>query len=92
MENIFYVALGLLLVVGVVVFLYILLFKSRESNYPMAGRGLGIALLAGVLKVVFLLMAEKVSPIFDSTWVNGALVVMLVVGILMMMSGFASGD
>lgn len=92
MENVFYGALGLLLVVGVIVLLCFLIFKSHESNYPLAGRGIGIALLAAVLKVVFLILAEKVSPVFDSSWVNGGLVVMLVVGIFMMMSGFASGD
>jgi hypothetical protein len=68
--------------------IYVLLFKSHASNRPLAARGIGIAMLAGAIKVVFIVLAENVSEVFATPWLDYALAAMAGVGILMMMAGF----
>ena len=70
--------------------LYVTLFKPKESNYPIAMRGLGICLLAGTLKVLFI-FGEWLSPAFGAALLDYALIAMFVSGMLMMMGGFAQG-
>jgi hypothetical protein len=70
--------------------IYVMLFKAEASNYPTAVRGTGICLLAGALKVIFI-FAEDLSTSFSSDWLNYVLIAMVVVGMLVMMSGFG-GD
>jgi hypothetical protein len=72
--------------------IYLLLFKAQDSNYPGAARGIGIALLAGALKVLLIVLADHVSPAFNADWLNYALIAMVAVGMLMMMAGFGGGS
>jgi hypothetical protein len=69
--------------------MYVFLFKSHASNQPLAARGIGIVMLAGAIKVLFLVLAGSVSTVFDAQWLDYALVAMAGVGALMMMSGLA---
>jgi hypothetical protein len=82
---------ALALLSGVLVFIYVCLFKAKESNMPNVARGVGLCALAGVLKVLLLLLAEKVAPGLGAPWVNYPLVGMLVAGVLLMLSGFGEG-
>jgi len=91
-QNIFISIFGVLLAVGFLVFLYFLLFKANEFNMPMAARGTGIMLLAGTLKVIFMMVAHRVSNGPNAGWLDVVLIVVAVVGMLMMMSGLAKGD
>ncbi len=68
--------------------IYIFLFKAHWSNRPLVSRGIGIAMLAGAIKVVFLVLAENLSSAFDAEWLNYALGAMAGVGVVMMMAGF----
>ena len=40
--------------------IYVLLFKAKGSNYPGAARGIGICMLAGALKVLFIVLADNI--------------------------------
>ena len=71
--------------------IYVFLFKSHHSNYPLAIRGIGIAMLAGAIKVIMLVLADNVSDIVKADSVDAALGAMAVVGLLMMMTGFGKG-
>ena len=81
----------MLLVAGLFGWLiYSFLFKSGDSNQPMTARGIGIAMLAGVLKVIFLVLAERVSDVFDAGFFNIILILMVVVGSLMAIYGMTN--
>lgn len=82
---------GLAIVAGFLALDYVLLFKAKESNMPNAARGVGLGLLAGILKVLCLILAEKVSPLFGAPPVNWALGGLLAVGMVLMMSGLGEG-
>lgn len=83
--------LGALLVIGFFGgLIYFMLFKAEMSNYPMAMRGTGICMLAGALKVLFIL-AEDLSSGFSADWLNYTLIAIFVVGMFMIMLGFG-GD
>lgn len=71
--------------------IYVFLFKADWSNRPLVSRGIGIAMLAGALKVVFILLTDNLSDAFDAQWLNYALGAMAGVGVIMMMVGFG-GD
>lgn len=66
------------------------LFKSGDSNQPMTARGTSIALLAGVLKVIFLVLADNVSDVFNAGFFNVILILMVVVGALMAIYGMTN--
>ncbi len=68
--------------------LYLTLFRAKDWNYPLAARGIGIMLLAGMLKVVLIVLAENVSDVFDADYFNYALGAGAAVGMLLMMAGF----
>ncbi|HEX7775992.1 MAG TPA: hypothetical protein VF449_05640 [Parvibaculum sp.] len=72
--------------------LYVTLFKAHLSNQPVATRGIGIVLLAGVLKVVLLVLAENVSEAFGDDWLNYPLIAVAAVGMFMMMSGLGGNN
>lgn len=74
-----------------IVLTYVLLFKAKESRYPNAARGTGLCLLAGMLKLLSLLLAEKVSPAFGAPLVNYVLVGLLAVGYVLMTAGLGKG-
>jgi hypothetical protein len=83
--------LGLVLIVGFFGgLMFACLFKAHECNYPWAARGLGVTMLAGAIKIICLLLAEKVTPAFGSDLINYALTAMAAMGMFTMMSGFAS--
>jgi hypothetical protein len=69
--------------------LYFTLFKARESNQPLTARGIGIALLAGVLKVSFLLLAEYGFSVFNADWLNIALGIMVGLGVILVILGMS---
>jgi hypothetical protein len=71
--------------------IYVCLFKAHLSNMPNAARGVGLGLLAGAIKVVCLVLAERVSPAFNAPWINVALIVMAVVGFFVMAAGLSKG-
>ena len=70
---------------------YVLLFKSSGSNMPLAGRGVGLVLLAGELKVMAYLLSQTVAPVLASHWVNYGLVALAFVGIVLLMTGLGGG-
>ncbi len=82
---------GLSLLSGVLVFIYICLFKAKESNMPNVARGVGLFALSGVLKVVLLLLAEKVWGGFGAPVVDYGLIALCAGGLFLMMSGFGEG-
>jgi hypothetical protein len=82
---------GIALVAGILGFIYVCLFKAKESNMPNAARGVGLCALAGVLKVVLTLATEKLAPGLGHQWVDYPLIALLVVGMLVMMSGLGEG-
>ena len=85
LENIFGV-LGFLLIVGFFGgLIYICLFKAEASNMPIAVRGLGIVMLSGALKIIFMLLS--VNP----GWLDVVLIIMAVIGMLIMMTGLGKG-
>ena len=65
--------------------------RSCASYMPNAARGVGLCALAGVLKVVLTLAAEKLAPGLGHQWVDYPLIALLVVGMLVMMSGLGEG-
>jgi hypothetical protein len=71
---------------------YVMLFKSGSSNYPLAIRGVGIMLLAGILKVVCVVLAADVSDVFDAALINYALGAVAIGGFFMMAAGFGKGS
>ncbi len=70
--------------------LWALLFKSGGSNMPGAARGAGLMLLAGMLKVVFILLGDHAS-IFAAPWLNWPLIGLAAIGFLVMIIGFGKG-
>lgn len=72
-------------------FIYVCLFKAKESNMPNVARGVGLFALAGALKVVMLLLAEKVWSGFGAPVVDYGLVALLVVAMFLLMSGLGEG-
>lgn len=79
------------LVAALCAFIYACLFKSNEWNMPNAARGVGLCVLAGVLKVVLSFLSLKVSPWFGVPWLDYPLIALLVVGVLLMMTGLGEG-
>jgi hypothetical protein len=70
---------------------FMLLFKSDSSNYPLGARGTGILLLAGILKVVCVILALDVSDVFEADWINYALGALAIAGFFVMAAGFDKG-
>jgi hypothetical protein len=70
---------------------YVMLFKAGSSNYPLAIRGTGVMLLAGILKVVCVVLALDVSDVFDAAWINYVLGAVAAGGFFMMTAGFGAG-
>jgi hypothetical protein len=60
-------------------------------DMPLAGRGAGLFLLAGELKVAALLLSEKIAPALASPWVDRALIALLVVAIGTILLGLGRG-
>lgn len=91
----FEIARGIL--AGVLVFgffgglIYLFLFKAKMFNMPNVARGVGICLLAGAFKVLFIFLADNVSTGFSADWLNYSLGAMAIVGMFVMMAGLASG-
>lgn len=71
--------------------LYATLFRARDWNYPLAARGIGVMLLAGIVKVVLIALADNVSDVFGADYFNYALGAVAAAGMLMMMAGFGGG-
>jgi hypothetical protein len=86
-ESIGTIILTTIIIVFCAGILYFTLFKARESNQPMTARGIGVSLLAGVLKVSFLLLQEYGFPGFDAGWLDVALGIVVGLGVIMIMLG-----
>lgn len=91
LETIGILLLAILIVGAVGSFIYVCLFKAEQWNMPNAARGVGICALAGVFKVLFVILAETGIEVFNANWLNYPLIVMFAVGMLVMMSGFGEG-
>lgn len=72
--------------------IYVCLFRARDSNMPTASRGIGIVMLSGALKVIFLLLAEYVSEIFNAGFFDTLLIISASIGMLMLMSGLGGNE
>jgi Co/Zn/Cd efflux system component len=71
--------------------IYVCLFHSNSSNYPLAMRGIGVMVLSGAIKVIFLVLSDRVSQVFDWEWFDYGLSAMAAVGFFMMAAGFGGG-
>lgn len=85
------ILLALAIFAGFLAFIYVCLFKAKESNMPNVARGVGLFALAGLLKVVLLLLGEKVWGGFTAPWLDYSLIGMCGVGIFLMLAGFGRG-
>ena len=84
--------LALLVMFGIPSILaYFCLFKAQHSNYPLALRGIGIALVAGILKLAAIVLSEHGLSLNNEPAVNYGLGIVLVIGLFMMMAGFGAG-
>lgn len=84
--------LALLLMFGIPgIFAYFLLFKARDSNYPGAARGIGIVVVAGMLKVASVILAEHGIGLEEESYLNYGLGALAGIGLLVMMAGFGAG-
>ena len=85
------IVLGAGLVAGVFAFIFVCLFKPEVSNMPNATRGVGLCALAGVLKIILLLLAGKVASWFGAPWLDYPLIALFVVGMVVMLTGLGEG-
>jgi Co/Zn/Cd efflux system component len=60
--------------------IYAFLFHADSSNFPLAVRGVGVMLLSGAIKVIFIVISDNVSRVFDSEWFDYGLSAMAAVG------------
>ncbi|MDX6769902.1 MAG: hypothetical protein SF051_10240 [Elusimicrobiota bacterium] len=76
---------------GACAFVYVCLFKAKESNMPNVARGVGLFALAALLKVVLLVLGEKVWGGFAAPWLDYPLIALSVVGFFVMLVGLGEG-
>jgi hypothetical protein len=65
---------------------YVLLFHTGDSNMPLAGRGAGLLLLAGELKVAAVL-GLTFAPHLASPWIDRGLIALVVVSLCTVLVG-----
>lgn len=83
---------ALLIIFGIPgIFAYFLLFKAHHSNYPVAARGIGIVVLAGILKVAAVVLSDHGLLLAEESYINYGLGALALIGLLMMMAGFGAG-